>query len=98
MPFVSSNSQLKQSLILAGGGIRLAYHAGVLMALEEAGLSFNHVDGTSGGIFGTAMLASGVTPKEAAVRWRNLDLKGFTSLMPAKDYIQPNDLPALGSA
>ncbi|MGZ3814097.1 MAG: patatin-like phospholipase family protein, partial [Mucilaginibacter sp.] len=87
-----------RSLILAGGGVRLAYHAGVLIALEEAGINFNHVDGTSGGIFGTAMLASGITPKQAALRWRNLDLKGFMSAMPVADYFRPNDLPALGSA
>ena len=62
-------------MILAGGGVRLAYHAGVLVALEEEGLSFTHVDGTSGGIFGTAMLASGIAPSDAAVRWRNLKLK-----------------------
>lgn len=87
-----------RSLILAGGGVRLAYHAGVLIALEEAGLSFNHVDGTSGGIFGTAMLASGVTPKDAAVRWRALNLDGFMAALPLKNYSKPGDLPALGSA
>ncbi|WP_158800552.1 patatin-like phospholipase family protein [Pedobacter sp. L105] len=91
-------SKDKRSLILAGGGVRLAYHAGVLIALEEAGISFNHVDGTSGGIFGTAMLASGITPKETAVRWRKLNLKGFMSAMPLKDYLSQHTLSALGSA
>ncbi|HEY2583671.1 MAG TPA: patatin-like phospholipase family protein [Mucilaginibacter sp.] len=98
MPIVSSPLKPARSLILAGGGVRLAYHAGVLIALEEAGLSFNHVDGTSGGIFGTAMLASGITPKETAVRWRNLNLDGFMSALPVKKYFRPDDLPALGSA
>ena len=28
-------STLKRSLVLAGGGVRLAYHAGVLLALQE---------------------------------------------------------------
>ncbi len=98
MEIQSPNPSLKRSLILAGGGVRLAYHAGVLIALEEAGLYFNHVDGTSGGIFGTAMLASGISPKETAVRWRNLDLKGFMTAMPLKAYSNPNDLPSLGSA
>jgi hypothetical protein len=95
-PFLQLNS--KRSLILAGGGVRLAYHAGVLIALEEAGLSFNHVDGTSGGIFGTAMLASGITPKETAVRWRQLNLNGFMAMLPLKDYKNQHVLPALGSA
>ncbi len=73
---------LRRSLILAGGGVRLAYHAGVLQALEEAGLVFNHVDGTSGGIFGTAMVASGIGPDEAATRWRKLKLRGFLGAIP----------------
>ena len=56
----------RRSLVLAGGGIRVAYQAGVLVALEEAGLRFHHADGTSGGTFNLAMLLSGVTPGEAA--------------------------------
>jgi hypothetical protein len=95
---VSSASKTGRSLILAGGGVRLAYHAGVLIALEEAGLSFDHVDGTSGGIFGTAMLASGITPKDAALRWRKLNLDGFLSALPLKKYRNLADLPAIGSA
>ncbi|MEX0882971.1 MAG: patatin-like phospholipase family protein, partial [Cyclobacteriaceae bacterium] len=60
------NTDVKRSLILAGGGMRVAYQAGVLLALEEAGIEFTHVDGTSGGIFNVAMLASGLKPKEIA--------------------------------
>ena len=40
----------RRSLILAGGGMRVAWQAGVLKALEAAGLRFAHADGTSGGI------------------------------------------------
>jgi|GEM_PF-1724624 len=94
----ASDKNIKRSLILAGGGVRLAYHAGVLIALEEAGIAFDHVDGTSGGIFGTAMLASGISPKEAAVRWRKLNLKGFMAAMPLGDYFNQDNLPGLGSA
>ncbi len=86
-----------RSLILAGGGVRLAYHAGVLKALEEEGLTFNHVDGTSGGIFGTAMMASGVSPTEAAKRWRNLKLKAFMGALPLKNYLGRHNLAAMGS-
>ena len=96
MPVQANNTN--RSLILAGGGVRLAYHAGVLIALEEAGISFNHIDGTSGGIFGTAMLASGISPKETAIRWRKLNLGGFIAAMPIKDYSSQHNLPALGSA
>lgn len=88
--------QKKCSLVLAGGGIRLAYHAGVMIALEEAGISFTHIDGTSGGIFGTAMIASGIKPQEAAERWRKLNLNGFVSLMPIKNYINPLRSKAAG--
>jgi predicted acylesterase/phospholipase RssA len=94
----ASDKNIIRSLIFAGGGVRLAYHAGVLIALEEAGIAFDHVDGTSGGIFGTAMLASGISPKEAAVRWRKLDLKGLMAAMPLGDYFNQNNLPGLGSA
>ena len=87
-----------RSLILAGGGVRLAYHAGVLIALEEEGLSFNHIDGTSGGIFGTAMLASGITPVEASKRWRKLKLKGFTGILPLKEYRNRNTLKLIDGA
>ena len=89
---------IKRSLILAGGGVRLAYHAGVLKALEEEGLSFDHVDGTSGGIFGTAMLASGITAVEAGKRWRNLKLRGFMGILPLKDYAREKSLQLFNGA
>lgn len=82
-------SEIKKSLILAGGGMRVAYQAGVLVALEEAGIHFDHVDGTSGGIFNTGMLASGLNPKTIAKRWRTLKLSGFMSAGSAKSYLRP---------
>ena len=42
----------KRSLILAGGGIKVSFQAGVLQVwLDEAGLEFDHVDGASGSLF-----------------------------------------------
>lgn len=79
----------KRSLILAGGGMRVAYQAGVIMALEEAGIRFSHVDGTSGGIFNAAMLASGLTPKDIASRWRSLNIRNFVSGRRFRDYLKP---------
>jgi predicted acylesterase/phospholipase RssA len=70
----------RRSLLLAGGGIRVAYQAGVLLALEQAGVRFQHADGTSGGIFNLAMLLSGVAPGAACERWRALDVRAFASL------------------
>jgi predicted acylesterase/phospholipase RssA len=95
---MTKSTALKRSLVLAGGGVRLAYHAGVLVALQEEGLEFQHVDGTSGGIFGTAMLASGISPREAAERWRSLDLKGFITALPLRNYRSRHSLTAIGSA
>ncbi|WP_373493125.1 patatin-like phospholipase family protein [Aquiflexum sp.] len=82
-------SQKNRSLILAGGGLRVAYQAGVLLALEEEGIEFKHIDGTSGGIFNAAMLASGLEPKEIAKRWRSLKLTDFISGKKAKSYLRP---------
>jgi len=78
-PDTKTDNTLKRSLILAGGGVRLAYQAGVLQALHESKKEFNHIDGTSGGIFNAAMLASGLGPDEMADRWRKLDIKHFMS-------------------
>jgi predicted acylesterase/phospholipase RssA len=66
----------KQSLILAGGGIKVAFQAGVLEVwLDEAGLTFDHFDGASGGVFNLAMLCQGMSGRQIADNWRNLDPK-----------------------
>jgi predicted acylesterase/phospholipase RssA len=88
----------RRSLVLAGGGIRLAYGAGVLVALEEEGLSFAHVDATSGGALNAAMLLSGLAPREMAERWRTLDVRDTLSLMAPSAYLDPLRATALGSA
>ena len=57
----------KRSLILAGGGIKVAFQAGVLQVwLDEAGLEFDHVDGASGGSFNLAMMCQGMSGTEIA--------------------------------
>jgi predicted acylesterase/phospholipase RssA len=88
----------KKSLILAGGGMRVAYQAGVLVALEEAGIQFDHVDGTSGGIFNAGMLASGWKPKEISEKWRTLNLSGFMSAGSAKSYLKPFKMQGFADA
>lgn len=98
MKFTSNNSAPFRSLILAGGGARLAYQAGVIKALEEEGLKFNHVDGTSGGIFNTAMLCSGIKPAEMALRWRRIKPIQFSSLLPLRSYFSRKKFSALGDA
>ena len=62
----------KRSLILAGGGVKVAYQAGVLQVwLDEAGLTFDHADGASGGNFNLAMYCQGMTGKQMADNWRS---------------------------
>lgn len=93
-----SSTNPKRSLILAGGGMRVAYQAGVVRALFESGLGFTHADGTSGGIMNLAMLLSGLSPIEMCDRWRTLDVKHFVSLMPLKQYLKAPNLIAMGDA
>lgn len=89
----------RRGLVLAGGGIRVAWQAGVVRALHEHGLTFAHGDGTSGGTFTLAMLLSGVSPAEMGDRWRTLNPRRTISLLPLRRYLGlPTDLPAIGDA
>ena len=69
-----------KSLVLAGGGLKVAYQAGCLQVLHELGIEFDHVDAASGGCFNAAMLASGKTGTEIANHWRSMDPKAFTTI------------------
>ncbi|HYW11016.1 MAG TPA: patatin-like phospholipase family protein [Longimicrobium sp.] len=97
-PIAATNGGPRRALVLAGGGMRVAYQAGVVRALADAGLRFHHVDGTSGGTMNTAMLLSGLSPAEACARWTSLDVKKFASFMPLKEYADPLHAQALGTA
>jgi len=88
----------RRSLVLAGGGMRVSYQAGAMLAMEEAGLRFAHVDGASGGTMNLGMLLSGLSPEEMCERWRTLDPKDFMALLPVKDYVRSLRWPALGAA
>jgi predicted patatin/cPLA2 family phospholipase len=68
----------KRSLMLAGGGLKIAFQAGVLQVwLDEAGIEFDHGDGVSAACFNLAMWAQGMSGREIADNWRNLKpLKG----------------------
>lgn len=88
-----------RGLIMAGGGIRVAWQAGAVQALDEAGLRFQHGDGTSGGIFTLGMLLSGVTPAELGERWRSLDVRRFMATLPLREYLRsPTSWRAMGGA
>lgn len=76
---------MKRSLILAGGGLKVAFQAGVLQVwLDEAGLTFDHVDGASGGTFNLAMMCQNMTGSKIAENWRNLDPAAGVSLNAAE--------------
>jgi predicted acylesterase/phospholipase RssA len=63
----------KRALILAGGGMKVAFQAGVLQVLlDEAGMTFDHVDGASGGTFNLAMLCQGLSGHRIADNWRQM--------------------------
>ncbi|MCH8869773.1 MAG: patatin-like phospholipase family protein [Chloroflexi bacterium] len=85
-----------RSLVLSGGGIRVSYQAGAMRALLESGLSFSHVDATSGGSINLAMMLSGLSSDEICERWRTLNVTKSISLMPLLDYVRIRDRVALG--
>ncbi len=68
------NGKKMRSLILAGGGVKVAFQAGVLQVwLDEAELEFDHADGASGGCFNLVMWLQGMSGQKIADNWRNLD-------------------------
>lgn len=71
----------KRALILAGGGLKVAFQAGVLQVwLDEAGLEFDHVDAASGGVFNLAMMCQGQSGTEIADNWRDLPAMSVVSI------------------
>lgn len=54
----------KIGLVLSGGGVRGAAHIGAIKALEELGIVFTHVSGTSAGSIVGALYASGHAPQK----------------------------------
>jgi predicted acylesterase/phospholipase RssA len=92
----ASPAGTRRSLVLAGGGMRVAYQAGVLAALEQAGLRFHHVDGASGGTMNLSMLLGGQRSEEIIERWRTLRQRDFSALLPWRDYTRSLRWPALG--
>jgi predicted patatin/cPLA2 family phospholipase len=64
----------KRSLMLAGGGVKIAFQAGVLQVwLDEAGIEFDHADAVSAACFNLAMWVQGFSGTQIADNWRNTD-------------------------
>lgn len=79
----NGNDNKKRSLILAGGGIKVSFQAGVLQVwLDEAGLTFDHVDAASGGVFNLAMMCQNMSGLQIADNWRNLNPRAGISFNP----------------
>jgi len=56
---------MKIGLVLSGGGARGIAHLGVIKALQEMGLTFDQISGTSAGAIVGALIAQGYTPDES---------------------------------
>jgi hypothetical protein len=94
-PQIAPDQPNRRAIILPGGGMRVAYQAGAIQALHEAGLRFSHADGTSGGLMNLAALLSGVEPADLAQRWRTLRPTSFISPLSIRSYLAFPNLPAL---
>lgn len=70
---VRAQRGISLGLALAGGGAKGMAHLGVLRVLEEAGLSFDLISGTSAGAMVGILYASGMAP-ETAIQNFNVDL------------------------
>ncbi len=79
----------RRALILAGGGLKVAFQAGVLQVwLDEAGLTFDHADGASGGCFNLAMYVQGMRGRQIAENWRRYQpLTGLGVNLPQLDRL-----------
>lgn len=69
--------------IFAGGGTRLSAHVGILKALEEFNVHFDHLVGVSGGSIIASLFASGLpieTVKKIALETDYTQFRGFSIL------------------
>lgn len=69
----------KVGLCLSGGGARGFSYIGVFKALEELGIKFDAVAGTSAGSLFGAMFATGISADEMIEKTKNIKTKDFRS-------------------
>jgi len=72
---------MKLGLVLSGGGARGVAHIGVLKALEEMGVKFSAVSGTSAGSIVGSLYAYGYSPDEIFALIKSLSI--FKPVRPA---------------
>ena len=75
---------MRVGLVLSGGGARGIAHIGVIKALEEAGITFSAVSGTSAGSIVGALYAYGYKPDE--IMGIIKEVKAFRFLQPAMSW------------
>lgn len=72
---------MRRGLVLSGGGARGIAHLGVLKALDEIGIEFHQISGTSAGAIVGALYSYGYKPDKIFELLKNLSI--FKSLRPA---------------
>jgi NTE family protein len=70
-------SNLRIVPVLSGGGTRLPAHVGVLAALGELGVPFDHLVGVSGGSIISALWAVGKGVRDMGALFRDVDFRRF---------------------
>lgn len=78
---VKTKKKYKTGLVLSGGGLRGFAHAGVLKALNEAGIFPDALSGASAGSIVGALYADGYTPEEIYKIFANKSTYKFLEFM-----------------
>lgn len=87
---------MTRSLVLGGGGAKIGWASGALEVLmEEADLTFDHIDATSGSVFNLGMLLSGQPASFVAQAWGELSPWEFVSFHRWHRYLRFWRLPSL---
>jgi predicted patatin/cPLA2 family phospholipase len=100
----------KRSLMLAGGGVKIPFQAGVMQVwMDEAGIVFDHADAVSAAAFNLAMWAQGMSGTEIVQNWLkanplsevDVDLRDVAKLLYARslftlDHFRTKVFPAWG--
>ena len=78
---------MKRTLVLSGGGSRGAYEIGAWQAMEELGVKFSGVYGTSIGALNAALVAQGDV--DAAIEiWENITVNQIVAVDEEEDFLE----------
>lgn len=77
---MKSTKPYKIGIALSGGGIKGMCHAGVLKALDEAGIKPDIISGVSAGAIVGALYADGFSPDEIAEIFEHVEFRKMTKL------------------